>query len=190
MHTITEGKAGSLVDSYGRFYKPLQVGPRGNRERAFYETLAACLRAESGAEPSSSSSAAGPDEGPTDQSSSSSTPYSQAVASPASPRMVYGRSSCEAPHAWQNLFSVRNAALLNVVPRFCTSGCLVTLLRWSPQNTRCVASPSNHLSRRATAARPHAAHPGGFGAPLPPPQHRGHQDWLPDVVSGCRWAIH
>lgn len=119
---ITEGKAGSLVDKYGRFYKPLQVGPRGNRERAFYETLAACLRMESSAEPSSSSSAAGGDDGP-EQSSSTSTPYSQGVTSPTSPRMGFRRTSCaEAPHAWQNLFSVRNAALLNVVPRFCTYG--------------------------------------------------------------------
>ncbi len=117
--TTTEGKAGSLVDSYGRFYKPLQVGPRGKRERAFYETLAACLRTESAAEQSSSScsSAVGNEE---DQ------PYSQ-DSSPLSPpcgtvRFAHrgGKGGVDAPRAWQNLFSVRNAALLNVVPRFCT----------------------------------------------------------------------
>lgn len=128
MHTLllytyllhTEGKAGSLVDSYGRFYKPLQVGPRGKRERIFYETLAACLRAESAAEQSSSSSsAAGSDDSAVEQSymhDSSASPSSPAEDSfqtgvvDAGPRL----------HAWHNTFSVRNAALLNVVPRFCT----------------------------------------------------------------------
>lgn len=34
-----EGKAGSLVDDFGHFYKPIQPGPRGNRERKFYEAI-------------------------------------------------------------------------------------------------------------------------------------------------------
>lgn len=34
-----EGKAGSLVDDRGHFYKPIQPGPRGDRERAFYELI-------------------------------------------------------------------------------------------------------------------------------------------------------
>lgn len=45
-HLFEEGKAGSLVDAHGHFYKPLQVGPRGRREREFYETVAALLRSE------------------------------------------------------------------------------------------------------------------------------------------------
>lgn len=44
-----DGKAGSLVDDRGHFYKPLQRGPRGDRERAFYDAVAATLRAEQAA---------------------------------------------------------------------------------------------------------------------------------------------
>jgi hypothetical protein len=40
-----EGKAGSFVDDKGHFYKPIQPGPRGDRERAFYEAVALELRA-------------------------------------------------------------------------------------------------------------------------------------------------
>ncbi|GMH44876.1 hypothetical protein BSKO_12833 [Bryopsis sp. KO-2023] len=36
-HLFEAGKAGSLVDDRGNFYKPLQPGPRGARELAFYE---------------------------------------------------------------------------------------------------------------------------------------------------------
>jgi hypothetical protein len=39
--TNAEGKAGSLVDDRGHFYKPIQPGPRGDRERAFYESILA-----------------------------------------------------------------------------------------------------------------------------------------------------
>jgi inositol-polyphosphate multikinase len=39
------GTPGALVDGAGRFYKPLQPGPRGERERAFYETCAAAAAA-------------------------------------------------------------------------------------------------------------------------------------------------
>ena len=46
---IADGKAGSLVDDRGHFYKPLQRGPRGDRERAFYDAVAATLRAEEAA---------------------------------------------------------------------------------------------------------------------------------------------
>lgn len=35
-HLFEEGKAGSLVDDLGHFYKPIQPGPRGDREKAFY----------------------------------------------------------------------------------------------------------------------------------------------------------
>lgn len=35
-HLFEEGKAGSLVDDFGQFYKPLQEGPRGVRELEFY----------------------------------------------------------------------------------------------------------------------------------------------------------
>lgn len=35
-HLFEEGKAGSLVDDFGQFYKPLQAGPRGARELEFY----------------------------------------------------------------------------------------------------------------------------------------------------------
>ncbi|CAL5229779.1 g13168 [Coccomyxa viridis] len=38
-HLFEEGKAGSLVDDSGHFYKPLQTGPRGQREWKFYETV-------------------------------------------------------------------------------------------------------------------------------------------------------
>eukprot|EP00890_Picochlorum_soloecismus_P000422 jgi/Picsp_1/1380/NSC_04859-R1_inositol polyphosphate multikinase alpha len=35
-HLFEEGKAGSLVDDCGHFYKPIQPGPRGDRETTFY----------------------------------------------------------------------------------------------------------------------------------------------------------
>eukprot|EP00803_Ostreobium_quekettii_P007438 evm.model.scf_2245.3 EVM.evm.TU.scf_2245.3 scf_2245:14533-15775(+) len=35
-HLFENGKAGSLVDDFGRFYKPLQAGGRGKRELEFY----------------------------------------------------------------------------------------------------------------------------------------------------------
>lgn len=37
------------MDDRGHFYKPLQLGPRGDRERAFYDAIAATLRAEEAA---------------------------------------------------------------------------------------------------------------------------------------------
>lgn len=39
-----EGKAGSLVDDRGHFYKPIQPGPRGDRERSFYEAIHAAIK--------------------------------------------------------------------------------------------------------------------------------------------------
>ncbi|KDD73215.1 hypothetical protein H632_c2418p0, partial [Helicosporidium sp. ATCC 50920] len=45
-HLFEEGKAGSLVDDYGHFYKPLQAGPRGERELAFYQAIQRELAAE------------------------------------------------------------------------------------------------------------------------------------------------
>lgn len=44
-----DGKAGSLIDDRGHFYKPLQRGPRGDRERAFYSAIAEVLQAEAAA---------------------------------------------------------------------------------------------------------------------------------------------
>jgi len=41
-HLFEYGKVGSLVCEEGYFYKPLQVGSRGVRERAFYERLKDC----------------------------------------------------------------------------------------------------------------------------------------------------
>eukprot|EP01026_Neomeris_dumetosa_P083656 TRINITY_DN97429_c0_g1_i3.p1 TRINITY_DN97429_c0_g1~~TRINITY_DN97429_c0_g1_i3.p1 ORF type:complete len:334 (+),score=31.30 TRINITY_DN97429_c0_g1_i3:61-1002(+) len=38
-HLFENGKAGSLVDQRGKFYKPVQQGPRGVREYEFYESL-------------------------------------------------------------------------------------------------------------------------------------------------------
>mmetsp|Transcript_14695 Transcript_14695/g.44358 ORF Transcript_14695/g.44358 Transcript_14695/m.44358 type:complete len:789 (+) Transcript_14695:333-2699(+) len=40
-HLFEEGKAGSLVDDAGHFYKPMQRGPRGDRELRFYELVKA-----------------------------------------------------------------------------------------------------------------------------------------------------
>ncbi len=45
-----DGKAGSLIDDRGHFYKPLQRGPRGDRERAFYAAIAEMLQAEATAQ--------------------------------------------------------------------------------------------------------------------------------------------
>ncbi|KAL4424338.1 hypothetical protein ABPG75_001639 [Micractinium tetrahymenae] len=45
-HLFEDGKAGSLIDDRGHFYKPLQRGPRGDRERAFYAVIAALLQDE------------------------------------------------------------------------------------------------------------------------------------------------
>lgn len=38
-HLFEQGKAGSLVDEHGHFYKPIQPGPRGDREKEFYLLL-------------------------------------------------------------------------------------------------------------------------------------------------------
>lgn len=38
-HLFEQGKAGSLVDGRGHFYKPIQPGPRGDREKSFYTLL-------------------------------------------------------------------------------------------------------------------------------------------------------
>lgn len=38
-HLFEQGKAGSLVDEHGHFYKPIQPGPRGDREKNFYTFL-------------------------------------------------------------------------------------------------------------------------------------------------------
>lgn len=38
-HLFEQGKAGSLVDGRGHFYKPIQPGPRGDREKSFYAFL-------------------------------------------------------------------------------------------------------------------------------------------------------
>ncbi|KAL4431979.1 hypothetical protein ABPG77_000246 [Micractinium sp. CCAP 211/92] len=49
-HLFEDGKAGSLIDDRGHFYKPLQRGPRGDRERAFYAAIAEMLQAEATAQ--------------------------------------------------------------------------------------------------------------------------------------------
>eukprot|EP00887_Chlorella_sp_A99_P006763 scaffold3.g6763.t1 len=59
--SAADGKAGSLVDDRGHFYKPLQQGPRGDREREFYESLAAQLAEEEGL---AGAAPAAPGEGP------------------------------------------------------------------------------------------------------------------------------
>mmetsp|Transcript_12263 Transcript_12263/g.38845 ORF Transcript_12263/g.38845 Transcript_12263/m.38845 type:complete len:198 (+) Transcript_12263:170-763(+) len=38
-HRFEDGKRGSLVDGNGHFFKPLQAGPRGEREAAFYKRV-------------------------------------------------------------------------------------------------------------------------------------------------------
>jgi hypothetical protein len=38
-HLFEQGKAGSLVDGHGHFYKPIQPGPRGDREKSFYTLM-------------------------------------------------------------------------------------------------------------------------------------------------------
>ncbi|EFN50926.1 hypothetical protein CHLNCDRAFT_141721 [Chlorella variabilis] len=48
-HLFEDGKAGSLIDDRGHFYKPLQRGPRGDRERAFYDVVDAMLHSEQAA---------------------------------------------------------------------------------------------------------------------------------------------
>lgn len=52
-----DGKAGSLIDDRGHFYKPLQRGPRGDRERAFYAAIAELLQAEAAAQPAGAAAA-------------------------------------------------------------------------------------------------------------------------------------
>lgn len=49
-HRFREGKQGSLVDLDGRFYKPLQAGPRGQRELAFYQVCRTARSSEQGKE--------------------------------------------------------------------------------------------------------------------------------------------
>lgn len=45
-HLFERGKAGSLIDDMGHFYKPLQPGPRGEREETFYRYVSGKKRAE------------------------------------------------------------------------------------------------------------------------------------------------
>ena len=45
-HLFERGKAGSLIDDVGHFYKPLQPGPRGEREETFYRYVSGRKRAE------------------------------------------------------------------------------------------------------------------------------------------------
>ena len=45
-HLFERGKAGSFIDDVGHFYKPLQPGPRGEREESFYTYLTSKKRAD------------------------------------------------------------------------------------------------------------------------------------------------
>lgn len=45
-HLFERGKAGSFIDDVGHFYKPLQPGPRGEREESFYAYLTSKKRAD------------------------------------------------------------------------------------------------------------------------------------------------
>ena len=47
-HTTPDGAPGALGDGAGRFYKPLQAGVRGERERAFYEGVTRLAAPSSG----------------------------------------------------------------------------------------------------------------------------------------------
>ena len=45
-HLFERGKAGSFIDDVGHFYKPLQPGPRGEREEGFYTYVSSKKRAD------------------------------------------------------------------------------------------------------------------------------------------------
>lgn len=45
-HLFERGKAGSFIDDVGHFYKPLQPGPRGEREENFYAYVSSKKRAD------------------------------------------------------------------------------------------------------------------------------------------------
>ena len=88
----------------------LQNGPRGRREREFYEKLRSELRSEKTARLRLAAQAAAADEGSDDEQAS-----------------VSGRSDDES-QAQANLpFSARNAAMLTAVPRFRKSTTVIYL---------------------------------------------------------------
>ncbi|KAK9811655.1 hypothetical protein WJX72_007711 [[Myrmecia] bisecta] len=101
-HLFEEGKAGSLVDDRGHFYKPLQMGPRGDREREFYEHIMSAVRNEQ------------------DELMDTEASHSGNLSDDGSEASVSGRTSeDDEEHRQQHLpFSVRNAVLLRSIPRF------------------------------------------------------------------------
>ncbi|KAI5059933.1 hypothetical protein GOP47_0024353 [Adiantum capillus-veneris] len=46
-HQAGVGKVGPLIDGAGKFYKPLQDGERGEREKRFYEHFSADMNVPS-----------------------------------------------------------------------------------------------------------------------------------------------
>ncbi|KAK9907939.1 hypothetical protein WJX75_000286 [Coccomyxa subellipsoidea] len=97
-HLFEEGKAGSLVDDSGHFYKPLQVGPRGRREHDFYETIR--MEKEACAE--------------RQKASGSEDDHSACEVASSS-----GRSTGEEDYSWGQVpFCIRNAVLLSVIPEY------------------------------------------------------------------------
>lgn len=101
-HLFEEGKAGSLVDEKGHFYKPVQNGPRGRREREFYERVRSELRTEKAARLRLGAQAS----------------VSEDVSDDDDQASVSGRSDDESDAQTKLPFSVRNAAMLATVPRF------------------------------------------------------------------------
>lgn len=101
-HLFEEGKAGSLVDEKGHFYKPVQNGPRGRRERDFYERVRSELRSENAARLRSAAQAS----------------VCEDVSDEEDQASVSGRSDDESDAQAKLPFSVRNAAMLVAVPRF------------------------------------------------------------------------
>ncbi|BDA44752.1 Inositol polyphosphate multikinase IPK2 [Coccomyxa sp. Obi] len=99
-HLFEEGKAGSLVDDSGHFYKPLQGGPRGRREHEFYEAIR--LEREACAERRKASGSDYDDQSKCEQACSSS-----------------GRSTADEECSWHSVpFCIRNAVLLSVLPEY------------------------------------------------------------------------
>ncbi|CAK0784397.1 hypothetical protein CVIRNUC_007601 [Coccomyxa viridis] len=99
-HLFEDGKAGSLVDDSGHFYKPLQAGARGQREWKFYETV----QLEKQAAVASSSTV--------DSS------YENGNSSPPAATQSRQDSSTRQGASFQEPFCVRNATLLSIIPTY------------------------------------------------------------------------
>lgn len=116
-----DGKAGSLVDGRGHFYKPLQKGPRGDRERAFYDAVANTLQAEvaAGSSPAAAAAALASTDCSPVAVRDGVTVAAAAAALASGPGSPEGGSAAASPHA---LLPWRQRQLRRLFPSFKDAG--------------------------------------------------------------------